>query len=338
MRASVSIVLIAALLLAVPAGARLHAEGDGAQVVIKVATMIPRTPDVAIQEKRYNQRLQEATGGRIQFKTYFGGSAGDDHTVMRKMRSGQIDGAPLGVDVVAQFVRQCTILMAPQTFFNYKQVDAVREALSPTFNKEAWENGFKIMSWWDGGRVRIFSKTPVRTFDDLRKGRPWLYPESALLKEFYKMISVTGVPLDLNEVYGGLTTNMIDTVWISSVLGTAFRWTSQTHFVSATPVDVIQGAFLLRKETWEGLSKADQKVLDDVMAEQSVKTIKQFREDDEKTFVKLQTHGLTPFTFANEKEWADVGEKLRLKMVGRTYSKELLDKVEAITKKFPGTM
>jgi hypothetical protein len=32
-----------------------------------------------------------------------------------------------------------------------------------------------------------------------------------------------------------------------------------------------------------------------------------------------------------------VGKKLRQRMIGRTYSKELLDKVEATTKKFPGT-
>ncbi len=338
MRASVSLVLIAALFLAVPAGTRLHAEGEPAQVTIKIATMVPRSSDIQIQEKRYNQRLGEATGGRIQFKTYYGGSAGDDMTVMRKMRSGQIDASPLGVDIVAQFVHQCTILMAPQTFFNYKQVDAVREELTPVFNKEAWENGFKIMSWWDAGKIRIFGKKPIRTFDDLRTGRPWLYPASALLKEFYKMINVTGVPLELNEVFGGLQTNMIDTVWISSVLGAAFRWTSSTENVSASPVDVMQGAFLLRKQLWEGLSKADQAVLDKVVAEQSAETQKKFREDDERTYAKLQTHGVKPFTFLKQAEWEEAGTKLRLRMVGRTYSKELLDKVLAITNRYPGAM
>jgi TRAP-type C4-dicarboxylate transport system substrate-binding protein len=334
MRAATSIIVLAALLSVLPGVSRLSAEG--AQTVIKIATMVPRTPELAIQEKRYNQQLQEGTNGRIKFQTYFSGSAGDDMTVMRKLRSGQIDGSPLSVDVVAQFVHQCTILMAPQTFFNYKQVDAVRAELTPIFNKEAWDNGFKIMSWWDAGKVRIMSKKPIRTFADLRSGRPWLYPASALLKEFYKMMNVTGVPLDLNEVYGGLMTNMIDTVWISAVLGAAFRWSSQTQYVSATPVDVLQGAFLLRKASWEALSKEDQKVVEVVLADQTAKTQKQFREDDEKTFQKMQTHGSTAFAFANLKEWEDAGEKLRTHMIGRTYSKELLDKVEAITKRYPG--
>jgi TRAP-type C4-dicarboxylate transport system substrate-binding protein len=339
MRASVAsnvVLALSVLGLSLPGGQVSQADEAG-KIFIKVATMVPRTPEIALQEKRSNQRLAEATGGRLQFKTYYGGSAGDDTTVMRKMRSGQIDASPLGVDVVAQVVRQCTILMAPQTFFNYRQVDAVRKELAPAFNEEAWGQGFKIMSWWDGGRVRIFSKAPVQTFDDLRKARPWLYPQNALLKEFYKMISVTGVPLDLNEVYGGLTTNMIDVVWISPVLGAAFRWSSMTQYVSDTPVTVIQGAFLLRRPTWEGLNPADQKALAIVMEEQGQQTQKQFRQDDEKTYAKITTRGIKAMPFKNQAEWEDVGKKLRQRMIGRTYSKELLDKVEATTKKFPGT-
>ncbi len=332
-----SLVLIVAALLALPDAPTLKAEGESApQLMIKIATMIPRTPEVAVQEKRYNQQLADATAGRIQFKTYYGGSAGDDNTVMRKLRSGQIDAAPLGTDVVAQFVHQCTILMAPQTFFNYRQVDAVREALRPDFDKEAYQGGFKVMSWWDAGRVRIFSKKPVKTFQDLRSGRPWLYPQSVLLKEFYKMTGVSGVPLDLPEVYGGLQTNMIDTVWISSVLGAAFRWSGLTQYVSATPVNVIQGAFLLRKESWESLSKDDQKALATVIDEQAAKTQKQFRQDDDRTYDKLLAHGVTPVKFDNVAEWQEAGRKLREKMVGRVYTKQLLDRVESITKQYPG--
>jgi len=332
MRALVSIVVLSIALVALPGGPR--SEADTGNFVIKVATLVPRTQDLAVQEKRYNQRLAEATNGRIQFKTYFGGSAGDDQTVIRKMKIGQVDAAPLGTDVVARYVHQCTVLMAPQTFTNWKQVDAVRSALAVEFNDEAYKNGFKVMSWWDGGQVRIFSKNPVRNFGDLRKGRPWLYPESALLKEFYQMINVTGVPLPLSEVYSGLMTNMIDTVWMSSVLGTAFRWTTETKYVSTMPVSVIQGAFLLRRAVWDGFSKEDQATLTTILNDQSAATQADFRRDDEKTYKKLQTRGITPIDFDKPQDWLDMGKKLRKKMVGRSYSQDLLDRVEAITKQY----
>jgi TRAP-type C4-dicarboxylate transport system substrate-binding protein len=325
--------LLATSLLLLPGGATLHAEGE--QTVIKIATMAPRTATIALQAKRTNQRLGDSTQGRIQFRTYYGGSAGDDATVMRKLRTGQLDAAPLGVEIVTQFVHQSTVLIAPQTFTNYKQVDAVREELAPEFDAEAYKNGFKVLRWWDAGRARIFSKRPIRKFADLRTGRPWLYPASTLLKEFYRMIDVTGIPLELPEVYGGLQTNMIDTVWTSPVLGAAFRWSSQTEYMSSTAVSVIQGAFIMRRASWDALSPEDQKAITDVVDATGADTQKQFREDDERTYKRLQERGVKPIAFDKPAEWDDAGRKLRAKLVGRSYTRELVDRVEAITKRFP---
>jgi TRAP-type transport system periplasmic protein len=333
MRSFAMIVALAVMLVTLPGGRVLHADA-GEPIVIKVATMAPRTRELNTRAKRYNQRLAEETGGRVQFRTYWGGVAGDDTTVMRKLRTGQIDAAPVGTDIVSRYVRQATVLIAPQTFFNYAQVDAVRKELSPEFNAEAYQNGMKIITWWDAGRVRIFSKKPVRNFTDLRTGRPWLYPSSTLLKEFYRMIDVTGVPLDISEVYGGLQTDMIDIVWISPILASVLRWSGHTHYMSATAVNVIQGAFILRRETWDSLSDAERAAIEKITAEQSGKNQKQFREDDEKAFVKLQTRGMTPVEFANPEEWRAAGRKLRQAMIGRTYTKEMLARVEAITKRY----
>jgi TRAP-type C4-dicarboxylate transport system substrate-binding protein len=336
MRASLCTVLISMLLLAVPGGAKLQAEGES-KVVIKISTIQTRTSELSLQEKRANARLAQETGGRIQLRFYYGGTAGDDKTAMRKMRAGQIDAAPLGVDVVTQAVHQCTVLMMPQTFTNWRQVDAVRSALTPDFDKEAYGNGFKVLGWWDLGQARIFSKKPIRSFDDLRNGRPWLYPENAPLREFYKMIHATGIPLDLSEVYSGLTTNMIDVVWISPVLGAQLMWASKTKFVSSMPVAVIQGAFLLRRPLWDSFSKADQDAVSVVMHEQFEKARKDSREADVKVYDKLLTRGYQAIDFDNPKVWQDVGRKIAESLIGRTYSKEIYEKVQEIVKANPDT-
>jgi TRAP-type C4-dicarboxylate transport system substrate-binding protein len=303
---TMSVCLIAVSLILLPGGALLRAE-ETAQVVIKVATMAPRSRELGLRAARYNSRLAEETNGRVQFRTYWGGVAGDDTTVMRKLRTGQIDAAPVGTDILSRYIRQATVLIAPQTFFNYRQVDAVRKELAPEFNKEAYQNGIKVISWWDAGRVRIFSKKPITTFADLRTGRPWLYPSSTLLREFYNMITVTGIPLDLSEVYGGLQTGMIDTVWISPVLASVFRWSSHTPYMSESAVNVIQGAFILRRPTWEGLSEQDRAIIEKITAEQSAKSQRDFREDDDKSYLKLQNRGIRTVPFKNPEEWREAG-------------------------------
>jgi TRAP-type C4-dicarboxylate transport system substrate-binding protein len=333
MRASMCTVLMAALLLAMPGSAKLKAEGD--KQVIKISTIQTRTSELTLQEKKTNEKLAQATSGRVQIRFFYGGTQGDDKTAMRKMRAGQIDAAPLGVDVVTQAVHQCTVLMMPQTFTNWKQVDAVREALAPEFNKEAYDNGFKVLGWWDLGQARIFSKKPIRSFDDLRNGRPWLYPENAPLKEFYKMIKATGIPLDLSEVYGGLMTNMIDVVWISPVLGAQLSWVSKTSYVSSLPVAVIQGAFLLRKQMWESFSKEDQDAVSKVMNEQFDDQRQEYREADVKVYNKLLTRGYQAIDFDNVATWQDVGRKIAQGLIGRSYSQEIFDRVQKIVKEHP---
>jgi TRAP-type C4-dicarboxylate transport system substrate-binding protein len=326
--------LISAFLLAVPGGPRLRAEGQP-QVMIKVSTIQTRTPDNVLEDRRVNERLAQATGGRVQYRRYYGGTQGDDKTAFRKMRAGQIDGALIGVDVVSQVVRQCTVTMAPQTFSNWKQVDAARAALQPEFDEEAYKNGFKVIGWFDLGQARLFSKYPIKTFEDVRKGRPWLYPENAPLKEFYKIIHATGIPLDLNEVYGGLSTNMIDSVWISPVLGAQLMWVSKTQYVSSQVAAVIQGAFLVRRPTWEGLSKSDQDGALAVFRDQLDSTRKKSREDDDHVYTRLLSRGVKAVDWDNVEVWRDVGKQISRNLIGRTYSQAMFDRVQAIVKDNP---
>lgn len=332
MRNWISISALSVLLLGLEAIPTTRASTEP-QITIKVATMAPRTANVVTEERKWNQRLNELTNGRVQFRTYYGGAAGDERDVLRKIRAGQIDAAPLGAQTVAGFVRQAMIFMAPRTFYNYKQVDAVRAELAGEFGEEAYKNGFKILSWWDAGKVRIFSKKPIQTFTDLRTGRPWLYPESPLLREFYKMINVTGVPLGLNEVYGGLQTDMVDTVWISSVLAMAFRWHATTKYISP-PVSIIQGAFAISRKTWDRLTDGDREAILSLNKSNVERFQKQFREDDEKTFRRFLQRGFKLVPFKQNDQWEAKGKELRDKMIGRIYDATLLRRVEAITAKY----
>jgi hypothetical protein len=78
------------------------------------------------------------TNGEVQVRVYWGGAAGDDKDVLRKMRAGQIDGTALGLDVMSQVVREAMVLATPGLYTNYKQVDAVRAELTPDFDAEAY--------------------------------------------------------------------------------------------------------------------------------------------------------------------------------------------------------
>jgi TRAP-type C4-dicarboxylate transport system substrate-binding protein len=165
--------------------------------------------------------------------------------------------------------------------------------------------------------------------------RPWLYEESPLLKEFYRMIGATGIPVGLAEVYGTLQTGMINVVWSSSILAALLRWHSKTKYVSAMPVGVIQGAFVFSRRFWDSLLEHEREAILD-MADRDRRTIqKEMRKADERVYKSLMKRGITPVEWEDREKWRAVGKRLRDRMVGRIYSRELLTRVEKIVAKYP---
>ena len=330
MRKSTVAVLLGALMLAVVPGSAYTVE----QIVLRVAVPIPRTQEVAIEAKKYNDKLAALTNNAVTVKIYWGGAAGDDVDVLRKMRAGQMDGAPLSLELMSQFVRQSLVLASPALFNNYKQVDAVRAALTPAMEKEAYDNGFKIMAWADVGRLRLLSKKPIETLADFKKMRPWLYPQSEMLKEFYRGVGATGVPLGIAEVYGGLQTNMIDVVWGSALIAAALQWHSGTQYISEQGLGFISGGFVFRRGAWDGLPKNVQDNMLQLTAERAHSNQLDLRKQDERSFQKLVQRGHVPVKAKNTKEWWDAGKALRQRMVGRVYTKDLVAKAEQISLKY----
>jgi TRAP-type transport system periplasmic protein len=332
MRKSSYVVVLAALMLGLVPGSAWTAPE---QLVLKVAVQIPRSQEAAIETKRYNEELAALTDNKVQVRVYWGGAAGDDVDILRKMRAGQIDGAPLSLELVSRFVRQALVLSSPRLFTNYRQVDAARAELTPSMNEEAYANGFKMMAWGDVGRLRLLSARPVETLGDFRKMRPWLYAQSETLKEFYKTIGATGVPLGIGEVYGGLQTGMIDVVWSSALLAAALNWHAGTTCISDRGFGFIQIGFAFRRGAWDALPKGVQDSMTKLSHDRAQKNQIEARKTDERTFQRLLQRGHKPIKLKNEAEWVDAGRALRKRMIGRVYTQELVSVAEKIAARYP---
>jgi TRAP-type C4-dicarboxylate transport system substrate-binding protein len=332
-RGAIGVWVLALALLVVPGTAKV---GAANQMILKFAVMVPRTPDFAIEEKKYNKRLAELTNGQVQVRVYWGGAAGGEQDVVRKMRTGQIDGSPLGLDVMSQFVRECLVLQTPGLFRNYQQVDAVRKELTPQFDEEAYRNGYKVTVWGDVGRLRLFSKKKLVTVKDFKTVRPWLYPESQMLKEFYRQIGVTGIPLDIAEVYGGMQTGMIDTFWGTAALAAALQWHTTANHISAQGLGFINGAILIRRGAWDPLPEAGKKGLLDIVEERAADSQKEIREReaDDKIYARLLKRGYTALHPTDAGEWWEAGRQLRRRLVGRIYTQALVERAEQIALKY----
>ena len=259
------------------------------QVVIRLATLAPRGSTWMRGFDQWNRRIQSETNGRVRLQVYPGGSAGDERTVVRKLRAGQLDAAAMTTTGLGLIARQVLVLQAPGVIENYAQLDAVRAELAPELEQQFEAAGFKLLGWGDAGQTRLFSKHRIDRPSQLRRVRPWVWRDSPVFVEYLRAAGANGIPLALPEVLSGLSTNRIDTVPGSALAAVALQWFTQVRYMSQQSSGAVVGALVLRKELFDSLSADEQRRLMDMSRRNSAELTRAIRRADDRA-ARLLAH------------------------------------------------
>jgi TRAP-type C4-dicarboxylate transport system substrate-binding protein len=327
-----SIATLFAFLLATTPGSVGQSQSDA--IVIKVATLAPRTSSFLRQFKELDRRLREYTGGKVGFRLYASGISGDETDVMRKMRIGQLDAGMMTSEGVALALPEVNVLGTPGVINNYAQLEAVQKVMLPEFDAAFETKDFKLLAWGEAGEYRYFSRRPITKPADIKAMRPWLWPHNVIMKETWRVIGATPIPLGLGEVYGAIQTKMVDLVRMTSVGYLALQWQiSDLSYLTSESNGVLLGAWLMNKSVFDRLAPDVQtKLLELARADNDV-TRQQARRADQdayKALIKQRKMTATKLSPSAKKEFAKVDAAVREQIQGRVYSAELLHRVQQI--------
>ncbi|MBW2376823.1 MAG: TRAP transporter substrate-binding protein DctP [Deltaproteobacteria bacterium] len=114
---------------------------------LRIATLAPRQSGLGKAFQQLRRELKERTEGQVNLKMYDGGVAGDEMTVVRKMRVGQLDGALLTSTGLGALVPQVLVLQAPGLITSYPALDDVREELGPDLEALFDKAGYALISY-----------------------------------------------------------------------------------------------------------------------------------------------------------------------------------------------
>ncbi|MFZ1864389.1 MAG: TRAP transporter substrate-binding protein DctP [Polyangiales bacterium] len=322
--------LLALVIGGQPFQATAGAEEPAPVQQLRIATLAPRQSGLGEAFQDLKKQLRERTGGQVELKMYHGGVAGDEETVVRKMRVGQLDGALLTSTGLGALVPQVLVLQAPGLIRSYPELDDVRSKLAPEFEALFDKAGYALISWGDSGQIRIFSTQKIERPSDLRNVRPWVWRGSPTMKAFIEAAGANGVMLGLPEVYSALQTGMIDTVIASSVGVLSFQWFTRLKTMTKPGGGIVVGAYVIRKDKLEALPKDVQ----DFIRQSAKDHAKEFRDGgrkfDEEATAALAKRLEFVNIWRNKEAWEAVQRKAREALTGRLYSKSLLVRVEQI--------
>ena len=281
---------------------------------------------------KFAEVVKAKTGGRVEVQVAPSAQLGDDAAMVTAVRTGALDMSANSQGAVSAAVPEYAAFGMP---FLFSSPAAAFKLLDGPLGKEladrSAEKGLVLLGTWDNGiRHMTNSKRPITKVEDM-KGLKMRVPPDATLVDIMKSLGAEAQQIRFAELYVALQQGVVDgqenplvNIHASKLYEVQKHLALTNHQFQMTP-------FVMSKRTWDKLSDADKKAVQEAAAEATALQRKLSQEADEKLLADLKAKGVqitTPDKAAFEKATAEVDEKWAAGPIG-PYVKKVIGAARA---------
>ena len=224
---------------------------------LKISTLYPPGSAPVRSLTELSAELESATRGALTLKVYPGGVMGDDATVMRKLRIGQLQGALVSSSTLEALDVDIRDLSQPFQFDNLGEVHQARETFDTTMRERLAQRGWYGFGPLDGGFSYVMSQQPVADLAGLRASKLWL-PNTDAIRELSQQIRVDYQVLGIADVLPALETGALDTLVAPPSAALTLNWHSRVGYMTDQPVVYTWGMLILPERSLARLTTEQQ--------------------------------------------------------------------------------
>ncbi len=298
----------------------------------KIATIAPDGTTWMEELKKGAKEIKERTDGRVKFRFYPGGIMGNDKSVLRKIRVGQLHGGAITGGGLSEIYSDAQIYSLPLAFRSYDEVDYLRKHMDDELIAGMKEKGFICLGIGEGGFAYVMSDKAISNVDDMSGNKVWGPEGDALSRAAFESVGVSPIPLPLTDVLTGLQTGLIDTVAASAMGAIALQWHTKIKHVTDTPLMYLYGTMVVKRKYFEKLSVQDQSIVQEVMSAVFERLDELNRSDNQKAKEALKAQGIhfvVP-TKAEQAQWSGAVTVAIDKLIKQgIFSKKMIDSFNA---------
>lgn len=295
---------------------------------IKLAALVPEGTTWGLSLKRLAKDVESATGGEVSLKMYYGGVAGDEPDVLRKVRIGQFHGGIFTGKTLGDIHGDVRVMEIPFSFYeNQKKASSTLAKLTPGFNQGLKTKGFVNLGFYELGQVYVVSTKKISNLNELKGVKIWSWEGDPLVEAMLESLKLVSVPLALPDVLSSLSTGIINAAYAPPLAILALQWHTKIKYLVDFPTAYSIGALLVSDKIWSKIKpEHQQKILS--------LSQKYIREANEKTLVESETartqmkkSGVEFVSFppADYKTAASVREEVIAKLKGKYLSPKIID-------------
>ena len=211
------------------------------------------------------KEIKERTEGRAKLKFYPGGVMGNDKTVLRKIKLGQLQGAVFTSGTVAKIDPAADLYSLPMVFRTMDEVVYVREQMDGQIQARIEDKGFVALGISNGGFAYLMADRPVSSLEGLKTHKIWVPEGDSLTSTTFVQGGIRTVPLPISDVYTGLQTGLVDTVTATPSGTIALQWHTKIKYMVDFPLIHLTGFLVIQRKAFEKLSTEDQAIMREVI-------------------------------------------------------------------------
>jgi len=297
-----------------------------AEFTIKYATMAPAGSLWQKYSDLIKFEIQKNTGGRVELKSYYGGIAGDEKTMGKKLRAGLIDMASFSGIGLGEILPSARLFELPMFFKNYAEVDKVVNGLTGYYKAEFAKENLVLGSWGEGGFVYLMSSEPLKQFMDMKGMKIWAPSGDVIVKTMFQKYGFVPVFLGMESVLTQLQTGGLGAVYAPPMAAVGVQWYNEVRDIYDVKLTGAVGATLLNKSRFSKLPADLQKIILKAIEKHSRDLVLSLRQENSRTLDLFKNKNIKMIDFPPsdvtllEKYSREVQDEL----AGKLYSADVL--------------
>ncbi|HSS63223.1 MAG TPA: TRAP transporter substrate-binding protein DctP [Gammaproteobacteria bacterium] len=217
-----------------------------------------------VYAQKFKEHIEKNSKHKVQLFPF--GTLGESADIMEQAQAGILQFVDQSPGFTGSLIPEAQVFFVPYLLPTdqdhlarfYKKSKAINQ----DFKKLYAQQGLELLTMFPEGEVAMTTKSPVKSCSDLNEVK-FRVMTNPLLVESYKAFGATPTPLPWGEVYGALQTNIIQGQENPTFFLYSTKIYEVTDYITYVGHNNFTTAVMANKDFYDGLSKEDQKLIQD---------------------------------------------------------------------------
>ncbi|MDR3161246.1 MAG: TRAP transporter substrate-binding protein DctP [Spirochaetaceae bacterium] len=308
------------------------------KITINLASSLPRNSPWGRTLDRIAAEWSRTTNGEVNLHIYhqYPGSEGD---YLMKLRQDKIQAAIFTSIVLNSVAPEIMALSIPFLIRNNEELDAVLQEVRPILNSRIEEEGYINLVLVKGGWVKIFSRSPVYTPNDLRRLKVGTNPDAQELLDAFRTMGFQMVRVNMTDVTQRLNSGMIDAIYQSPIAVSSLQLYRVVNHMSTINLAPFMGGVLMNKNAWARIPPRYQTPLREIVRQAGAEIEASFYRGEAEAIADMEQNGVIIHQTSpqQEQEWYQEITRYIPELVNRNiFHRGMYERIQAILQNYRG--